>query len=72
MVPRLKPGTPGTVVVVVHGGSREHRWCNTAILKTEGNIAWICAKIAYLFVSGYLILLKTGSLDNAIREFSLA
>lgn len=44
MVPRLEPRTPGTVVVVVHGRSREHRWGDTAILKTEGNITWICTK----------------------------
>ena len=43
---RLQPGTPGTVVVVVHGGCRKHRWRNTAILKTEGNITRVYSKIA--------------------------
>ena len=46
MVPRLQPGTPGTIIVIVHGGSRKHRWSNTTILKTERNITGICTKIA--------------------------
>ena len=45
VIPGLEPGTPGTVVVVIHGGCREHRWSNTAILKTERNIAGVCKKI---------------------------
>lgn len=44
MIPRLKPGAPRTVVVVVHGGSCDHSLCDATILHSQRNIASICLK----------------------------
>ena len=40
----LKFGTPGTVVVVVHRRSGEHRASDAAILDSEWDVTPICAK----------------------------
>ena len=41
IVPGLKPGTPGTVVMVIHGGCREHSLGDSTVFHSQRNIARI-------------------------------